>query len=58
MQSNLVWEDVAANIDHFDKLLSVEKLRSISTDLILLPEMSVFCLFCLRKYLRKSGPAF
>jgi len=39
VQSNLVWEDVAANIDHFDKLLSVENLRSISTDLILLPEM-------------------
>ncbi|MDG1206343.1 MAG: amidohydrolase [Pseudomonadales bacterium] len=39
VQSDLVWENIAANIDHFDKLLEIEKFAETSPDLILLPEM-------------------
>ena len=42
IQSNLFWEDVDANLSHFDNLLSDVK----ETDIILLPEMfnTAFCL--------------
>ena len=42
IQSNLFWEDVDANLSHFDVLLSDVK----KTDIILLPEMfnTAFCL--------------
>ena len=41
IQANLHWEDVDANLNHFDKLISVIK----EIDLILLPEMfnTSFC---------------
>lgn len=41
VQANLYWEDVDANLNHFDKLISVIK----EIDLILLPEMfnTSFC---------------
>ena len=42
IQSNLFWEDINANLSHFDNLLSDVK----ETDIILLPEMfnTAFCL--------------
>ena len=41
IQSNLFWENVAANLSHFEKLISNIK----DTDIILLPEMfnTAFC---------------
>ena len=41
IQSNLFWEDVAANLSHFEKLISNIK----DTDIILMPEMfnTAFC---------------
>ena len=41
IQSNLFWEDVAANLLHFKKLISKIKV----TDIILIPEMfnTAFC---------------
>ena len=39
VQSDLVWEDIAENLRHFDSLLSTEKLHQAKPALILLPEM-------------------
>ena len=41
IQSNLFWEDLPANLSHFEKLISNIK----DTDIILMPEMfnTAFC---------------